>query len=218
MPLFVSELPEVRSWEQLRSMAAEIIDTQQANGATEKVSCQSGCTDCCYQMVPVGPTELARLRRAIRSLDSSSRDRVERRIASTATTLRSLGFTAEFSEPHPERRRQLRRRYFDQAIPCPLLEDGTCVVRDERPLVCRDYLVSSDPVHCSTMDPERVVRIRRNSNTAQRFAEAEARGGRTSHFVLALALAARVPELAPFESQSTIESMHELLADRPLSG
>ena len=199
-------------------MAAEIIDTQQANGVTDEVSCRSGCTDCCHQMVPVGPTELASLRRAIRSLESSARRRVERRIVSTAATLRSLGFTAEFSEPEPERRRQLRRRYFDQAIPCPLLEDGTCVVRDERPLICRDYLVSSDPVHCSTMDSQRVVRIRRNSNTPQRFAEAEARGGRKSHYVLAIALAAPVPDLAPFEAQSTIESMHELLGDKPLGG
>ena len=38
--------------------------------------------------------------------------------------------------------------YLYQRIPCPFLEDESCSIYPMRPLVCREYLVSSAPEHC----------------------------------------------------------------------
>jgi hypothetical protein len=44
--------------------------------------------------------------------------------------------------------RQLALDYFYQRIPCPFLEDESCSIYPIRPLICREYLVTSPPEHC----------------------------------------------------------------------
>ena len=39
--------------------------------------------------------------------------------------------------------------YFDQGIPCPFLEEGSCPISGDRPVVCREYLVTSPAEHCA---------------------------------------------------------------------
>ena len=45
--------------------------------------------------------------------------------------------------------RQLALDYFYQRVPCPFLEDESCSIHPIRPLICREYLVSSPPEHCA---------------------------------------------------------------------
>ncbi len=47
------------------------------------------------------------------------------------------------------RRREIGLAYFRQGIPCPFLEDESCSIHPERPLACREYLVTSPPEHCA---------------------------------------------------------------------
>lgn len=37
--------------------------------------------------------------------------------------------------------------------PCPFLQDSACAIYDERPLVCREYLVTNPPAACTTLTP-----------------------------------------------------------------
>lgn len=42
-------------------------------------------------------------------------------------------------------------RYFQQQIACPFLEHESCTIYAERPLVCREYHVTSPPEHCARL-------------------------------------------------------------------
>jgi len=46
------------------------------------------------------------------------------------------------------------RRYFDARIPCPFLEHGSCGVYPERPMVCREYNVTTPASLCATLTPD----------------------------------------------------------------
>lgn len=52
-----------------------------------------------------------------------------------------------------EARGQLGRDYFALGVPCPFLEDESCSIHPERPLVCREYLVTSPAEHCARPTP-----------------------------------------------------------------
>ena len=48
----------------------------------------------------------------------------------------------------------MSRRYFDARIPCPFLENGSCGVYPERPMVCREYNVTTPALLCATLNPD----------------------------------------------------------------
>jgi hypothetical protein len=41
-------------------------------------------------------------------------------------------------------------QYFNLVIPCPFLEDNSCSIYAERPLRCREYLVTSPAINCNS--------------------------------------------------------------------
>jgi Fe-S-cluster containining protein len=49
--------------------------------------------------------------------------------------------------------------YFDLGIPCPFLENDACSIYAERPLTCREYLVTSAPALCANLNSVGVVRV-----------------------------------------------------------
>jgi hypothetical protein len=61
-------------------------------------------------------------------------------------------------------------------------------------LVCREYIVTSDPVHCATLDREAIVRIRPKRDLLAGFARVSAALADEDRFVLALALDGEIPE------------------------
>ena len=45
-------------------------------------------------------------------------------------------------------------------IACPFLEDESCSIYEERPITCREYLVTSPPEYCARVGSEGVRRVR----------------------------------------------------------
>lgn len=217
MPLTRSASATIRSIDETLALAHQLIDQDQASlfqsDAGSTVACRSGCTSCCHQAVPVGPAELRGLAAAITELPSEQRRRVEERISDTAERLRDLGFTADsLNELSGDERQALSERYFAADVPCPLLLDGTCATRDARPLACREYLVSSDPVHCESMPSSQVVRIRTKRDVLDGFSQIEHHMGDRGSYVLAIALAAAPPASTEQEPRSFGAVMRELSA------
>ena len=158
------------------------------------VSCRAGCSACCSQAVPVTPAEVRSVVAAVGRLPDDRRSDVARRVAAVNGYLTEAGvsaatFTAAAADP--DARRVVARRYFGLDLPCPLLFDGVCSVRADRPLACRQYLVSSDPVHCSPPGDtiEQVVRIGSRSDVLRGFAEVSRVFGESRHQILVFALA-----------------------------
>src|SRR6267142_4110839 len=73
---------------------------------------------------------------------------------------------AEMLDPlrHPdqftdEHMRLLGREYFSLGIACPFLEDEACSIYADRPITCREYLVTSPAVNCAAPTAETVSMV-----------------------------------------------------------
>ncbi|APR80606.1 Hypothetical protein A7982_05953 [Minicystis rosea] len=157
-------LPAAR--ELSRSAAAIAVADEEAQG--HAVSCHEGCAACCRQLVPISVVEARALARAIEALPMERRAAVRARFAAAVVTLERIGLL----DPHaPPGRMMLQSRladpargwldvtarYFAAQIPCPLLEDERCSLYDERPLVCREYLVTTPADRCAELGRARAV-------------------------------------------------------------
>jgi len=113
--------------------------------AGKTVSCRKGCGACCRQLVPVSSSEGERLLRVVDSMPAGRRDALKARFAAAEAAITGAGLEQRQGRSD----RELSVAYFALGIPCPFLEDESCSIHQERPLICREYLVSSPPELCA---------------------------------------------------------------------
>lgn len=129
---------------------------------SEAVSCAKGCGACCRQLVPVSTVEAQALYEHVQAMDEPRRSVVVERFDSIRQTLERVGYLQPLRDLSAVQKDDLNgvaRGYFKLWMPCPFLEDESCSVHPVRPLVCREYLVTSDPEHCRSPEPTTVRRI-----------------------------------------------------------
>ena len=129
-----------------------------------EISCGPACGACCRQMVPIAATEASVIRELVEEMPDERRSAVRKRFADAVARLDSAGLLDRFrSEPQPTgpEYRELGLEYFHLGIPCPFLENESCSIHPDRPLVCREYLVVSPPENCQRTNeqPIEVVRM-----------------------------------------------------------
>jgi Fe-S-cluster containining protein len=99
----------------------------------EAIHCRAGCSDCCHQLFQITEIEAAIVSRGAAQLPDHLRAEAARRAASYLTSREKITATAGEPEawgslPPPGAR-----------LPCPALQDGTCLIYDYRPLICRKF-------------------------------------------------------------------------------
>ncbi|MEG2942564.1 MAG: YkgJ family cysteine cluster protein, partial [Thermomonas sp.] len=130
------------------------VSKAEATGA--QVTCAKGCSACCRaQPVPVTPPEAHALLLLVEAMPAPRRREVEARFTDRVARLREAGLADAFlhrdPDLSPDGARTLARDYFALGLVCPFLEDNACSIHPQRPFVCRQYLVTSDPALC--VDP-----------------------------------------------------------------
>ena len=144
-------LPFMRS---LVGVANQIAEERNA-AMGRSVSCQAGCGVCCRQCVPIAEFEARHLLNVIDEMPEPRRSVIRSRFEDAAARLRAAG---RFQDQEslggmtPDQLIDYSREYFKLMIPCPFLEDESCSIHQERPLKCREHLVSSPAAYCA--DPE----------------------------------------------------------------
>ena len=120
-----------------------------------RISCRAGCGACCRQMVPISIFEAEALATWIRALPESRQEELALRFDSALKRLAASGLIDRMVNQEwlaeTESARKLALEYLYQRIACPFLEDESCSIHPIRPLICREYLVTSAPEHC--VDP-----------------------------------------------------------------
>lgn len=116
-----------------------------------KVSCGRGCDRCCQHF----PTSIHALEIALLYQHLATRPDLEDLIEACRKRVDDFeGWKTFTDETYPERTTAEREdlaleHYYDEGNRCPFLgADGACTVYDHRPLTCRMYIATSDPVFC----------------------------------------------------------------------
>ncbi len=119
------------------------------------VSCRAGCGACCRQFVPISETEARVLIDLVESMPEPRRTQVKSRFAAAAARLDEAGLRDRLMNPetHPKvRMTTVGAEYFRLWIPCPFLENESCSIHPQRPILCREYLVTSPAARCATLE------------------------------------------------------------------
>jgi Fe-S-cluster containining protein len=128
-----------------------------------KISCRAGCAACCRQLVAISLIDAQALADLVASMPQERQAIVRSRFASNIRRLEEAGLL-DPNEPKGSRAllgpelptvefavRAVATRYFQQQIPCPFLENESCSIYSERPLVCREYHVTSPAEDCARL-------------------------------------------------------------------
>ena len=123
--------------------------------AAQTISCRKGCGACCRQLVPISRTEGERLLEDIKALPPNRQKRLRDRFTEAEAAIEAAGLTERAGRSD----RELSAAYFALGLACPFLEDESCSIHPIRPLVCREYLVTSPAELCAGPAQEGVTPV-----------------------------------------------------------
>jgi Fe-S-cluster containining protein len=114
--------------------------------------------------VPIGHAEARQIAELVDSMPPERQTVIRDRFEAALDRLDEAGLL-EKVRGYPEvrsaqDRQELGLEYFRAWVDCPFLEDEMCSIHEERPLACREYLVTSDAHHCSDPNPENVRMVK----------------------------------------------------------
>ena len=158
----------------LRSLTDALVDdaVQQTTEAGRNVSCRSGCSACCRQLVPVLPVEMGPIRKVIGSLPPAQREVVLERARHARGSAERAGLGPALDDaggPTLASRHQLALDWFSLGLDCPFLEDRSCSIYAERPLACREYLVTNDPTSCEDPTGTTIAKIALKGSASEAY-------------------------------------------------
>lgn len=126
------------------------------------ISCKAGCGACCRQLVAISEVEARRIAGVVANLPEPRRSTVRARFAEARRRLDGAGLLRELQDPDAVTDSgygALTTAHFAQGIACPFLEEESCSIYEERPITCREYLVTSPAENCSRPTPENTRRV-----------------------------------------------------------
>lgn len=148
----------------LQSLADALVGlaAERSAAAGKPPSCRAGCAACCRQLVPISRTEARRIAAVVAALPEPRRGAVYARFDDARSRLAAAGLLDRLRDSASMTKAQaqpLGEAYFRAGVPCPLLEDDACSIYPDRPLICREYLVSSDRALCDDPAARHVQKI-----------------------------------------------------------
>ena len=144
---------------------------ESARRAGRTVSCRAGCGACCRQLVAISFVEAQALAEAVTAMPPDRQTVIRQRFAEAIHRLETAGLL-DPNEPKGARALldtgttdaklavpTVARCYFQLQIACPFLEEESCGIYQDRPLVCREYHVTSPAENCARIYDVSVDRV-----------------------------------------------------------
>jgi Fe-S-cluster containining protein len=133
------------------------VENAEADG--QSISCRKGCGACCRQLVPISEIEVESIRRLVDEMPAPRQREIIARFEQAVRQLEASGLLPALRASDHVTREDigpLGTAYFEQGIPCPFLEDESCSIHPDRPLSCREYLVTSPAANCTKPSAESI--------------------------------------------------------------
>jgi Fe-S-cluster containining protein len=137
----------------------------------QKISCKRGCGACCRQLVAISTVDAQSLAELVAAMPPPRQAVMRARFDQSVGRLEDAGLL-DRGELKGDRAlvikdcgsreanlQELSRRYFRLHMPCPFLEDESCSIYADRPMVCREYHVTSPAEQCAKLFEQPVDRV-----------------------------------------------------------
>ena len=150
-------LPLLRKLHQM----AEDLAVKEVVAKGGKISCTKGCGVCCRQLVPITQWEARYLVAMVRRMPKARKQIYKVRFRDAYRKLEDAHLIERLMDHRliGENVIQFGLDYFRLGISCPFLEDESCSIHTERPLRCREYLVTNPAAECSRPGKENIQRV-----------------------------------------------------------
>lgn len=132
----------------------------------ENVSCKMGCAMCCRHPVPLAETEVYQIAELVEKLPETRRNEIKQRFAESCEKLKEIDWFERLENAYQldsaaksDELKKLAIEYFAEYIDCPFLEKESCTIYHERPLACREFLVTSPAENCQNPSPENIKHV-----------------------------------------------------------
>lgn len=161
VPLRLGPMRRIELLNVFQDLADKVVDigVKAVEAKGERISCKKGCGACCRQLVPISPTEARWIRELVNELPEPRRSMIRARFAEAREMLQASGLLEKLIHPEAIPSRELRPiglEYFKEQIACPFLEEESCSIHPDRPIACREYLVTSPAAECAQPSAETV--------------------------------------------------------------
>jgi Fe-S-cluster containining protein len=142
-------VPTARAIAEKLSLA--MVDKLRRNGTI--VTCHKGCSSCCNYLVPLSVPEAFCLREEILAMpEEQARATMQLFLNSAIRILDSKFQESDLNElihtNTPVQTDNLSEWYAGLNLTCPFLSDGICTSYEQRPIACREHLVTGSALLC----------------------------------------------------------------------
>jgi len=186
------------------------LGAEAAKTSGSAVSCRLGCAACCRQPIPLAEVEIYHIAELVESMPEPQRSEVKRRFAAAVGHFEAMGWFERLQKidlvsasankgPDPGQLNAAAIDYLNEWVSCPFLEDEACLIHENRPLSCREYLVTSPPDNCWHPTRDNISRLQLPISASSVVSDVGATGTfrGTTLLIQALELADRHPERFP---------------------
>ena len=125
----------------------------------KSISCKKGCGACCRHFVAVSEVEAYDIAELVEKMPEPQQSEVKERFNKALTHFTETGWIERFencAEYSDKNTLEVLSDYFKEGVPCPFLVDESCSIHNDRPLTCREYLVTSPAENCANPTRENI--------------------------------------------------------------
>lgn len=153
---------------------------EKSEAAGKAISCKAGCGACCRQPLLISEAEAFNLAEMVESMPEPRRSVIKKRFADGREHFADLNWFERFNDFSREAQAgksealgktfvSLLSEYVEQRIACPFLENESCSIYESRPLICREYLVTSPAENCSNPRPSNIEKMPISGDASKAF-------------------------------------------------
>jgi len=128
--------------------------------AGEKISCTHSCGACCRNLVAISQIEARHISDIVAAFPEHSI--FQERFQHAHQQLSDAGYLEKlqnFESWSSDDYKFMVGSYFSLGIPCPFLEDVSCSIYEDRPITCREFLVTLPPEFCGKLGSSGVRQV-----------------------------------------------------------
>jgi Fe-S-cluster containining protein len=112
----------------------------------QPVPCRKGCCACCSYLIPLSVPEIFRFRQEFLAMQPEYRNSIMQSCMDAAERILDKNFQTSYLKSHSKNNppwiNHVGKWYDGLELACPFLAEGLCSLYEQRPLACREHIVT----------------------------------------------------------------------------